>query len=275
MSALPSGTTNAQAKLIQRALNEKTGLNLTVDGNFGPMSVNALKAYQQLNHLPQTGIYDAATQGLLAPFIAQKYLTLADYQQAAQALSLDVAAVQAVCTVETSGAGFFNNGQCTILYERHQMFRTLGTVMSPAQVQQLSAQYPNLVNATPGGYIGGAAEWGRLTQMESILTGMGLDEGLAMRCCSWGLFQIMGYYYIQCGYPSVKEFVAALQVSEHNQLLAFVEYLKDMNGGSMLTALRNHDWTGFANQYNGRNQHAQNNYDGKMAAAYQALAGHA
>ncbi|SOE87950.1 Putative peptidoglycan binding domain-containing protein [Caballeronia arationis] len=270
MSALPPNINTAKAKLIQRALNEKTGANLVVDGQFGPKSVSALCVYQSKNHLSVTSLYDAATQAYLEPFIAQKYLTLAAYQKAAQRLGVDVATVQTVCQVETSGAGFLNDGRCAILFERHQLYRTLQTVMSQAQLNQLVAQYPNLINPDPGGYLGGTQEWDRLNQAEAILQQHGAAPGLAMRSASWGLFQIMGYYYVHAGYKSVEDYVAAMAVSEANQLDAFCDFLEDMNAGGMITALRARDWTSFAIQYNGKNQ-SQNNYDGRLAGTYKSL----
>ncbi len=271
MSILPAGTTVAQAKLIQRALNEKVPANLTVDGGFGPLSLAALQQFQQANSLPATGVYDAATQALLAPFIAQKYLSATSYAQAAQTLGTDATTVQTVCEVETSGSGFFNNGQCAILFERGQFYRTLSTVLPTATVNQLAAQYPDIVNPSSGGYLGGPAEYGRLQQAQNICSQAGVDTGLALRCASWGLFQIMGYYYIQCSYQSVETFTAAMQTSESAQLDAFVSYLQDMNGGNMLAALVAHNWVSFAEQYNGSNEHVQNDYDDKLASAYTTL----
>jgi peptidoglycan hydrolase-like protein with peptidoglycan-binding domain len=273
MSVLPPNISTAQAKLIQRALNEKTGASLTVDGQFGPKSVAALATFQQKNNLPLTGVYDAATQALVAPFIAQKYLSAASYQQAAQELGTDSATVQTVCQVETSGAGFFSNGQCTILFERAQMYRTLSTVLPAATLAKITTQNPNVVNSQSGGYQGGPAEWTRLKQAQTICIENGVSPDLALRCASWGLFQIMGYYYVQAGYKSVEDFTNAMQVSETNQLEAFVSYVQDMNGGNMVAALRAHNWVSFATQYNGVNEHAQNNYDGKLAAAYEKLSG--
>jgi peptidoglycan hydrolase-like protein with peptidoglycan-binding domain len=271
MSALPSGTSTTQAKLIQRAINEKTGSNLVIDGGFGNQSIAALTLYQQQNNLPTTGVYDAATQALLAPFIAQKYLSATSYQQAAQELGTDAATVQTVCQVETSGAGFFNNGQCTILFERAQFYRSLCTVLPAATVNAIMAQFPNLVNTATGGYQGGPAEWTRLQAAQEICNQNNVSPDLALRCASWGLFQIMGYYYMQCGYSTVEAFTAAMMVSEAKQLEAFVTYVQDMNGGHMAQALLAHNWVSFATQYNGSNEHVQNDYDDKLANAYRAL----
>ncbi|WP_233874729.1 peptidoglycan-binding domain-containing protein [Paraburkholderia adhaesiva] len=74
MPALQSGTTTTQAQQIQRALNEKTGGSLKIDGQFGPLSIAALQKYQSQIGVAVTGIYDSATQAILGPFMAQKYL---------------------------------------------------------------------------------------------------------------------------------------------------------------------------------------------------------
>jgi hypothetical protein len=265
MSALPADTTATQTKLIQRALNEKTNSNLTIDGDFGAESISVLEQFQQENNLPATGVYDAATQALLGPFITQKYLSEDSFEQAAQTLGISSAAVQAVCEVETSGAGFFNNGQATILFERSQFYRMLCQVMTQDQVDALAQQQPDIVNSVPGGYIGGEAEYGRLQQAQAI------NSDLALRACSWGLFQIMGYYYIQCGYTTVEDFVNSMQTSETLQLDAFVTYMKDQDNGEMVTDLATQNWTGFALLYNGEDEHAENDYDGKLAEAFAAL----
>ncbi|WP_144106614.1 N-acetylmuramidase domain-containing protein [Paraburkholderia sp. BCC1886] len=265
MSVLPAGTTTAQAKLIQRALNEKTSSNLVIDGNLGPASVACLDSFQSASGLPVSGCYDTATAAILDPFIAQKYLSASSYSEAAGLLGTDAATVQTVCQVETSGAGFFNNGQCTILFERSQFYKAMKAVTPAAELSQLVASYPNIINPVGGGYLGGEAEWGRLQQAQT------LNSDLALRSASWGLFQIMGYYYVQCGYQSAEAFTTAMQTSETLQLDAFVEFVKDENGGSMLTALTSHNWVSFAEQYNGSNEHAQNDYDDKLARAYSAL----
>lgn len=271
MSVLPAGTTVAYTKLIQRAINEKTGASLTTDGQFGPKSVAALCTYQQLCGLTVTGVYDDATAAVCGPFIAQKYLTLDAYSQAATELGTDATTVETVCTVETSGAGFFNDGSVVILFERAQFYRTLLTVLSQDTVNQIVADNPLLCNTAPGGYQGGPAEHQRLRAAQAICSQYGVSPDLALRCASWGLFQIMGYYYVQCGYSNIEDFTNAMAVSEQNQLEAFVAYLKDMNGGHMLSALVSHNWVSFATQYNGVNEHTQNDYDGKLADTYQTL----
>ncbi|MGF6603707.1 hypothetical protein P3T23_008461 [Paraburkholderia sp. GAS448] len=271
MPALPSGTSSTQARQIQRALNEKTGASLKVDGQFGPLSISALQKYQTQIGVPVTGIYDSATQAILAPFMARKYLGDAAFQQAAAKLGVDVATVQAVCQVEAKGAGFLDNGQCIILFERAQLHRQLLPLLPSAKLSQLVSQYPTLINTAAGAYLGGAAEWTRLSQAQQIIKGCGVDPAVAYRACSWGLFQIMGYYFAELGYASVTDYVNAMQMSESHQLDAFVRFVTNMNSGAMLRYLKAQDWLHFALQYNGQAAVTMNNYPQKLQDAYTAL----
>ena len=271
MPALPSGTSPTQARQIQRALNEKTGASLKIDGQFGPLSIAALQKYQTQLGVPVTGIYDSATQTILGPFMAQKYLGSAAFQQAATKLGVDVATVQAVCQVEAKGAGFLDNGQCIILFERAQLYKQLVKLLPSAKLTQLMSQYPTLIHTTSGAYLGGAAEWTRLSQAQQIIRGSGVDPAVAYRACSWGLFQIMGYYFTELGYASVTDYVDAMQASESHHLDAFVRFVTNMNSGAMLRYLKAKDWLHFALQYNGQAAVTMNNYPQKLQDAYTAL----
>jgi hypothetical protein len=193
------------------------------------------------------------------------------FQQAAQKLGVDVAIVRAVCQVEAKGAGFLDNGQCIILFERAQLYKQLQSQMTAAKLGQLVTQYPTLINTSPGAYLGGAAEWTRLTQAQQIIKTAGVDASLALRACSWGLFQIMGYWFATLGYASVTEYVNAMQTSETHQLDAFVRFVTNMNSGAMLRYLKAKDWLHFALQYNGQAAVSMNNYPQKLKDAYAAL----
>ena len=67
-----------------------------------------------------------------------------------------------------------------------------------------------------------------------------------------------------CGYADVETFVAAMCEGEGAQLAAFAAFCRH---GGLDRALRAHDWTRFALGYNGAGE-AENDYDGKLAAAY-------
>lgn len=59
---ISSGTTEGR-KEIQGILNQTLSLNppLTLDGSFGKLAVEAIKKFQKLNNIPETGIIDIAT----------------------------------------------------------------------------------------------------------------------------------------------------------------------------------------------------------------------
>ncbi len=183
-------------------------------------------------------------------------LTEADWQRAASALGVDVAAIKAVAEVEASRSGFLADGRPKILFEAHQFSdRTDGRfdrshpgISSPRWNRDL--------------YVGGAGEHTRLQEA------MALDRGAALESASWGRFQIMGFNHEAAGFGNVEDFVAAMRQDEGRQLDAFVSFIR--SDPSMHRALQDHDWAGFAAAYNGSG-YAANQYDTRIADAYQRL----
>jgi hypothetical protein len=78
----------------------------------------------------------------------------------------------------------------------------------------------------------------------------------------------MGFNASNAGYADVEEMVAAMTISEHNQLLAMSG---EIMNNRLERALRAHDWPTFARGYNGPN-YAVNSYDTRLAATYQKFA---
>lgn len=175
------------------------------------------------------------------------------YLEAADDIGCDVAAVKAVAEVESRGAGFLADGRPKILFERHKFRKyTRG---------QFNETHPS-ISGPPGGYQGGAAEYGRLKQA------IALDREAALLSASWGRFQIMGFNHEICGYPDVEDFVRAMVESEDRHLQAFIAFVE---GNHLDRHLRNLDWAKFAKGYNGPD-FRKNQYDAKMAAAYEKYA---
>jgi hypothetical protein len=172
-----------------------------------------------------------------------------DIEAAATELGCQVATIRAVLDVESRG-GFLPDKRPKILFERHYFSRLTK--------RKFDAQYSDISNRTPGGYRGGAAEYGRLG------AAMALDEGAALRSASWGAFQIMGDNCAAAGFADVRAFVTAMVEGEAAHLLAFVHFV---NANGLADELRRRDWAGFARGYNGLN-YAINRYDQKLAAAF-------
>lgn len=244
---------------IQKAINEKGGQNLRPDGQFGPMSTAALRVCQVKIGCPVTGIYDAATEAILDPFIKQKYLTMASFEHAAQMLGVTPAHIRTVCDVEAQGSGFLPDGRVKILFERH-WFRSSLIARKVPNFQQLAAANPDIIG-DQGGYVGGTGEYPRLARAIKI------DQYSAYYSASYGLFQIMGFNCIYSGYETPEALYDACQQSETNQLIAFVNFIKTYQGGVLWRALKAQDWATFALHYNGP-AYRQNKYDTKLASSF-------
>lgn len=180
-------------------------------------------------------------------------LTQTDYKRAAKALSCSVAAVKAVVKVESRGNGFLASGEPVVLFERHIMNRLL------RKKGIIVRDRPDIVNTSPGGYKGGAAEHARLAAAAEI------DRECALQSCSWGLFQIMGFHWKLLGYNTLQAFINDMYKSEAKHLDCFVKFVKA--NPKVHKAIMELDWPAFAHGYNGPN-YKRNRYDEKLAAEY-------
>jgi mannosyl-glycoprotein endo-beta-N-acetylglucosaminidase len=64
---LQIGSMGSNVKSLQTYLNQQIGAGLTVDGDFGQMTANAVKAYQTQHNLSVTGVWDFSLWQLIAP----------------------------------------------------------------------------------------------------------------------------------------------------------------------------------------------------------------
>lgn len=182
-----------------------------------------------------------------------------DFQEAATLLNCDVPAIKAVAEVESSGDGFLSDGRVKILFEGHKFYKyTKGayaqahpTICYPKWTKSFYAKGPNAD-------VRGGGELARLDEA------IALDRPAALVSASYGKFQIIGFNYEICGFQSVDDFYAAMQVSEGEHLKAFCGFIKS---NSLDGALRNHLWAKLAAGYNGPS-YKDNKYDEKLAAAF-------
>jgi N-acetylmuramidase len=178
-------------------------------------------------------------------------LTEDDYQRAAQKLGCEVAAVKAVAEVESGPHGaFLSSGDPVILFERHKFHQFTGG--------KYDQTHPGISNKTPGGYGAVSQQHTRLQEAAA------LDPDAALMSCSWGRFQVMGFHWKNLDYPSLKDFVDGMYLSEANHLDSFVRYIEKTG---LAKHLKTRNWAGLALGYNGQN-YKINKYDEKLAAAY-------
>jgi Na+-transporting NADH:ubiquinone oxidoreductase subunit NqrE len=183
-------------------------------------------------------------------------LTAQGLEACAHKLSVRPTELWTVLQVEARGCGYFADRRPVILFERH--------IFSRRTQGRFDSQAPEISNPKAGGYAGGVAEYQRLEKA------LALDEQAALESASWGLAQVMGFHAKDLGYGSVEQFVSRMMASEDEQLEAQTAFLLHNN---LAKALRDHDWATFARGYNGA-AYAKNQYDKKLAAAYQRLSTH-
>lgn len=173
-----------------------------------------------------------------------------DFIDAALALGCDVAAIKAVAEVESRQFGFNENDEPVILFERHIFSKRTG--------RKFDATNPGISQKKPGGYGKSSEQHARLREA------IALDRKAALMSASWGKFQIMGFNFTHAGFNDLQKFINAMYRSERDQLLAFVNYIKDVQ---LDKELREKNWTEFARRYNGPD-YKKNEYDTKLAKAY-------
>lgn len=186
--------------------------------------------------------------------MSKRLLSNEDFCRAAKRLRCDVAAIKAVAEVESRGAGFYANGFPTILFERH-VFRKYTD-------GRYNESHPHL--SGPAGNYGKAGQ----NQRNKFNEAYALDPIAAIKACSWGKFQVMGFNWKVAGYSSVVDFFEAMQRDEGEHLNAFIGFVI---GNRLDDEIRNHDWAGFAYGYNGEG-YKKNNYHTAMARAYKKFA---
>lgn len=222
-------------------------LGIAVDGSFGPLTQSALMTWQDNAGLTADGVYGPATNTAMTARTAQAV------PKAAQTIGVEVAALQAILSVETRATGFLADGRPIILLER-------AYVWARATQQQRTVLGSGLADPASGGYIGGAGEWVRFMNVAAVL-----GAELAAQCCSWGLGQVMGANFAAAGHPNALAMMNAAALNEDYQVRMVASFIAA--NATLLKAVQMKNWPVVAHLYNGP-VYQQNAYDYKLAAAY-------
>lgn len=187
-------------------------------------------------------------------------VTEKDFQECAEALGVEVAALKAVVEVECSSkGGFLVDGRPRILFEGHIFWRMLalrGIDPEPLAVEHPDIIYPRWERSH---YRGGVGEWERFGCASAIC------HGAAIESASWGLFQIMGFHWKTCGCSSAEDFAERMGRSEGEQMKLAMRFLQKTG---IAEWLKTKDWSTFALRYNGSGYKA-NHYDTRLQRAYE------
>ena len=171
---------------------------------------------------------------------------------------LSPAAVKAVVKVESNGRGFRRDGSLKILFEGHIFWKELINVdLNPNDYVEGNEDI--VFKSFTRRFYATSLQYGRLNKAKTINT------EAALKSASYGMFQVMGFNYKTAGFDSVEALKKSLEVSEINQLEAFLNFVKNTNG--CFEALQNKEWATFARIYNG-SAYKTNKYDEKMEKQY-------
>ncbi len=260
-----SKTYNSRAWLLQSMLNV-LGYLLTADGKFGKLTKQAVERFQADNGLEVDGIVGPASWTRIIYLgrkrISNSIIQEQDYENAANALGVEVEVVKAIKDVESSGSGYVFSNHPKILFEGHVFWKQLKNIhIEPSNHKDSDILYSTW---TKDHYKGDVAEYIRLQKARQI------NINAANASASWGLFQIMGNNYKLCGCDSISDFVKRMCMSESEQLMLFVEYIKKRKLHQYLKPdhTGNIPWAEFARRYNGAG-YEKNKYHIKLKEAYE------
>jgi len=183
---------------------------------------------------------------------AAEPLTRADVDKAATILDVPEHVIWALRKVEANGKAFNKNGTPIIAFEPHVFYRQL-----PKRKRD-EAMKARLAHPRWGAIRYKLRQSPRYEQLARAAT---IDRAAALKSCSWGAYQCMGFNHAACGFANVEQFVDAMKRSEGEQLFAIAKFIR--SNKRMHAALKAGDWKTFAYFYNGPG-HAKNSYVDKF-----------
>ena len=172
---------------------------------------------------------------------------LNEIKQVVEPFNLDPYFAYAVAMAESNGKGYRNNGFPVIRFEKHVFIKYL---KKNKAAQQLIRKAENI----------------RGSGWDAYQAALKIDSTYAKLATSFGMFQIMGFNHSVVGYETVDEFVAAMEESVENQIVAFCIFVM---ANHLQNSIKNKKFADFAIKYNGPN-YLMNSYDSKLEDAYNA-----
>jgi N-acetylmuramidase-like protein len=182
----------------------------------------------------------------------------------AHANKIEPAALLAVAEIESAGKPFEPADGKTpcLLFERHIFYR------------ELKQRQPEKLQAAIAAGLA-IPKWDKATQYQDEGTSAGrlrlvakakkVDEECAVRACSWGVGQTMGFLAEELGFGSAIDMLG--QMTDGGIPAQVDCMVREIIRKKLDKKLAAHDWAGFALGYNGQGYRA-NRYDTKLAAAY-------
>lgn len=192
--------------------------------------------------------------------IRYERLSEEDYQEVAEELGIEVAAIKAVVEIEAGPGqkGFWQPGKPIINFDL-SIYRKYAP-MHGVNLTDARKQAP-LIFKSPDRKRYGSQQAAQYARLDAAIA---INRPSALESAFWGMFQIGGFNYNLCGCESVEEFVDMMSYSERAQLELFARYCEARN---LTRFIRSKDWASFALRYNGKSYKSRR-YDSRLATAY-------
>ena len=172
--------------------------------------------------------------------------------------------INAVAKVESAGGGWFDSGLPKILYERHKYW---GFTALANRIKSWFA------NPSAGDYTTDANKNGINDSWEKLSYAIGKDPLAALKSISIGKFQVLGEYYLQCGYQHPIEMLYACSRSElaHYELLRdYILNVANLKDAFLQVSTNAASNEAFAKGYNGKG-YRKYDYHNKLAKAMKGV----
>lgn len=189
---------------------------------------------------------------------AAKQLEDIDIPKVGALVGINEDRMHAIMDVEAGGDGFDSIGRPKMLRETHIFYRELA--FSPGKQQLAVSQ--GLATT----------HWVRNYPKESypdLRRMMAIDEMAALKSCSWGMGQIMGFNHLLAGYDTVSKMVEAFAEDEEHQLAGIVGFIERAGLSPAARAISSNPETcrAFGRGYNGE-AYASQGYHTRIAGRY-------
>ena len=254
---------NKSLTILAQSLFYLLDRTTVVSGKYDTTMEERVSLFQMTNGLEVNACMDDVTWSKLFARVGKEIakidnMLLKDDFITQKALENDLspAAVKAVIKVESRGRGFNRDGKAIILFEGHIFWKELNNI----GIDPYSILHGNedILYKKPNYKYYNRPQYPRLEKAKNI------DEVVALKSASYGMFQVMGFNYKLAGFTDVESMVNTLSQSEKNQLEAFISFLKNT---ACYKDLKAKDWASFAQHYNGA-MYEKNQYDVKLEKAY-------
>lgn len=195
---------------------------------------------------------------------AARRLTDTDLPRVGAIIGVGEDVLHAVMDVEAPKSGFDAHDRPRILFEPHIFYRELGPGPKRDRAVREGLACPNW---TSGAYGPESGQYNKLARAIEI------ERTAALRSCSWGRGQIMGFNHKLVGFASVDAMVAAFMASEAAQIEAIVRFAaaNKLDGAlraiDRMTRSMPNDWRSFAKGYNGSG-YEKNGYHTKLSERF-------